>query len=46
MNINFNIGNNIKNILKGDLIMKTLDYTCLVLVVIGAVNWGLIDCFK
>ncbi len=46
MNINFYIGNNIKNILEGDLIMKTLDYICLVLVVIGAVNWGLIGLFE
>ena len=46
MNINFYMGNNIKNILKGDLIMKTLDYICLVLVVVGAVNWGLIGLFE
>lgn len=46
MNINFYIGNNIKNILEGDLIMKTLDSICLVLVVIGAVNWGLIGLFE
>lgn len=26
--------------------MKTLDYICLVLVVIGAVNWGLIGLFE
>jgi len=30
---------------KGGTIMKTLDYIALILVIIGAVNWGLIGFF-
>lgn len=31
---------------KGGSIMKALDYTVLALVVIGAINWGLVGFFK
>lgn len=32
--------------LKGGLYMKTLDYIALILVAIGAINWGLVGFFE
>jgi uncharacterized protein len=36
----------LKSLIKGDVFMRTLDAIALLLVIIGAVNWGLIGFFQ